>query len=134
MPVTDNVQLMGVFETYCLLVWGSWASPFWEAGWQSPSSSCCVEEGFEKLSKAVGPWSFRVSTCLGLVLLIKSPGLLFNLVSMVGDRTSFFHYVLTADGFLCSFGYFQMFTNVLCVAFLIAGLPLAVRVTTAYFP
>lgn len=47
--------VMGVFETCRLLVWGSWASLFWEAGWQSPSSSCCVEEGFEKLSKAVEP-------------------------------------------------------------------------------
>lgn len=43
------------------------------------SSCCCVE-----------PRSVRVSPCLGLAVLIESPGLLFNLISVVGDRPSFF--------------------------------------------
>lgn len=28
---------------------------FLEDGWQGPSSPCCVEEGFEKLNKALEP-------------------------------------------------------------------------------
>lgn len=51
-----------------------------------------------------------MSSCLGLVILIKSPGLLFNLISMVGDRTSFFStlfyqlmaFYVALDTFICS--------------------------------
>lgn len=67
---------------------GSWASPSGRmTGRDLPPA--LWRRDLRNSIKPQNPRRFRVSSCLGLVILIKSPGLLLNLINMVGGQPSF---------------------------------------------